>query len=153
MGFQVLHTNPDGMRMMVSQQVLGLDKAIKEGDATLLWPGDERMFLVFNRQTNLYEVWRACEDNVDRIICSWPPDQMDARLIKHIASIDSRTRDVLKRIDAENDAVVRDRDREAAAALESAADYLEYVARRSHLPGHEPRYGRPLNATKKGSPK
>lgn len=148
-----MHRGPTGDLIEVPSHVLGLDNRIKNGDATCLWPGDRRMFLMFNPQKAKYQVWRACEDGVERIICSWDPDKMDSRLLRHLASIDSQTRDVLGNIDRHNDSITRQRDQAADDATEAAVDYLHYVARRSYLPGYEPHYGRVLNSTRKGGPK
>lgn len=153
MSIRVMHRGPTGDLIEVPSHVLGLDKRIKEGDPTCLWPGDPRMFLMFNPQKQKYQVWRACEDGVERIICSWLPNQMDSRLLRHLASIDSQTRDVLGNIDRHNESLTRQREANAAAATDEAADYIRYIARRSQLPGYELPWGFNLLSRKTGSPK
>ncbi len=130
------HT-PDGHLIEVSSTVLDLDKRIKYGDPTANWSGDTRMFLRFHALTEQYQVWRLCEDGVERIICSWPPEQMDARLLRHLGETDGwrRGADVLGKLDAQNAALERQH-QEAQAELEAGIrEIMDFAMRRSHIPG------------------
>lgn len=124
--------------MQISNDVLNLDRRIKEGDPTCGWNGDPNMFLVWNQPTKKYQVWRACEDNKDRIICSWLPTEMDSRLLRHLGEIDSwaRGNDPLAAMDAHNAAIDRLHRQQLAELEEEVRQILEFAMKRSYIPGY-----------------
>jgi len=137
MGLQVLHKTPDGHRIAVSQDALSVAQRVGEGDPTCGWSGDPRMHVMFNQLTLRWEVWRLGEDGRDRFVKSWHPSQWDARVLKYLSEHDSRSHDVLARIDKHNEAVERDRERKFTEAVAEAVDYAQHAVRRLYLPGTE----------------
>lgn len=138
MGLSVLHTNPDGDRIMIRSDILGISERIQKGDPTCAWSGDPYMYVVYNQRNGKYEVWRLCEDNRDRIISSWVPAEFDARVIKNLAENDSQVHDVLGRIEKHNDALEASRAREIEDLEAEMKKEMKWMARKLYEPGTDP---------------
>lgn len=139
MGMEVFHTAPDGTRMLVNQDVLDIDRRIKEGDATCLWGGDPRMYLCFSYVTKRYEVWRLGEDNKPRILNSWPSNELDARVLVWLAQHDMRHHDLQAEVDAHNARVEADRMELLENLEQEMKEYAGSAVRQLYLPGSESR--------------
>src|ERR1051326_5753583 len=136
-GLQVPYTTPGGHQMLISNDHLDIARRLQQGDPTCAWPGDPRMFVVFNYDRERYEVWRRCEDNVDRIISSWVPREFDARVIVHTSQNDTRLHDVLERVDKHNEQLQRSRERELKQIEEELAKDIKWIKQKLYIPGED----------------
>ena len=133
---------PDSQMGYVHADAAKVDRQLREGDG-LMWTGDPRLELRMgvvqaNRRAYVpalgryvsrgeivarrYEVWRHCEDGIDRRIGSWRIEEFD-RILMDLAPmrLDAPGRtDTLERIDAGNAAIEKentDKFRDAAGEM------------------------------------
>lgn len=123
----------------------GIDRMLREGDI-LMWPGDPDLSLNMGYVqmekrawvpqlgryankgeviTRRYEVWRHCEDGVDRIIGTWNPDHID-RIIPDLARMRLGSPghvDTIKAIDDHNDALREANSRETREVMAEVKEY------------------------------
>lgn len=86
-----------GARYAVAKDCQDIAERIQTGDG-LVWEGDPRMHVVFNQHEALYEIWRLGEDNVDRLLVSFPPEEWDQRVFMWLVSHDTRKIDILGQV-------------------------------------------------------
>lgn len=130
---------PQG-RIRVSQDALDIADRIQKGDG-IMWEGDPRMHVNFNRISGRYEIWRLGEDGVDRVLASFAPDEWDHRVFRWLVEHDTRRIDVIDRVRKNND-LVRKRGDDTTHEIEKEAKrFLEWANYRlgydDNLPSHK----------------
>lgn len=105
-----------------------IGRRLREGDATLGWPGDPDLTLVRNTVKGRWEVWRRHEDGSASIVMQRSGDRLPGTgLICAVRDHDTRLVDVLGDIDRHNDALDAARRERARAQTEDAADKLAWA--------------------------
>lgn len=97
---------------------------------TMLREYDPRCSLVRDNAANQWEVWRQCEDEEPRRLCSRPGEHVPngPHLIAHLAKHDTRRGfDPIKDVDAANAAINAERDRHFDELAEDKADRLAHA--------------------------
>ena len=107
MGIAAIHRLPDGRLAQVDTDVLGIARRLTDGDATLGWPGDPDLGLVWNEIDRRFEVWHTSKTGEAYIVCSH--DRCDADLVRKVVAADNQHASVFdlvrrenERLDAEN---------------------------------------------------
>lgn len=124
MGIRQQHIQPDGGLVEIDSDVL---RVLTQGDQTLGWEGDDRLYLAWNRQDQRIELWRNNEDGVHRMILRGPVGQRvaDMRLVQFLLDHDpnrgfdpaASVRQHNIQVRKDNLAAQRDRTSEAAERL------------------------------------
>lgn len=138
-GIRVTHRSPEGHLIEVPGALLDLDRAIKQGAPEYQWNGDERMFIAWNALLERYEVHRACEDGVRRIICPIPMPISGPEVLRTLGNIDSWSRKgehLVRDMDLYNARVEREHAQAVAELNAAAAEVLKFAMDRSHVPGY-----------------
>lgn len=127
---QRLYTTPRGVMISIRDDMLNICQRVQEGDATIGWAGDPNMFVSFNNVVQKYEIWRRCEDGLDRMVKSWDPDKFDQRVLMDLRDTDTWRIDVLKKMDDENARIERAKETDLQALQESLDDFIKYANKR-----------------------
>lgn len=103
------------------------------GDASIGWNGDPALAVYHNGDR--LEIVRWCEDGEPRVIMRSKPGHktLDTSALVFLAAHDSQRRggfDVRAELDAHNDRIRADRQRELDARFEEAADKLHHALRK-----------------------
>lgn len=108
-----------------------LSDRLTRGDATLGWGGDPEMHLVCNVKAQRWEVWRVCEDGVDRMMLH--RDGLGAPgldLIRALVAGDTRHIDVIGDLVRDNDRMEADRRAAERDRMSESADKLAHALAR-----------------------
>ena len=120
-----------------------LERQLVKGDG-IQWPGDPDLYLAqgiveetnYGRPTGKivarrWEVWRHCEDGIERIIGHWRMEEFD-RIIFDLARMRAESsghEDVIDRIDAGN---VKAEEKIWAPGRDKLAEMMEHMAKLHH---------------------
>jgi hypothetical protein len=100
-----------------------IQRLLKEGDPSIGWEGDDRLYIAPRDGAEGYVVGRLCEDGVKRLICfSKAPHRLDKELLIQMRDNDTRRNDVLKRVNEHNARLQKDIDDKAADHIGEAMD-------------------------------
>lgn len=129
MGKSVLvpHRTPRHGYKLVESDVLGICERLQRGDPTCNWEGDPRLFVRFNELRRLYEVWRLCEDGVERIISSHKPNEFGPNVLKYLAEHDSHHVDINATLDKHNERVDASHQRQLEDLEHELNKYLKWA--------------------------
>lgn len=106
-------------------QAADIQRLLKEGDPTIGWEGDPRLYVQPREGAEGYAVGRLCEDGVHRLIClSRPPHKLDKGLLIRLRDHDSRRVDIFKKVDDANKQAQKEKD---ARAVDRIGDAYERV--------------------------
>lgn len=112
-----------------------IQRKLKEGDPSIGWEGDERLYIAPRDGAEGYVVGRLCEDGVKRLICySKPPHRLDQELLVMLRDNDTRRTDVRKRIDLHNARIQKEHDERATERIAEAMDRVVHGLRKDQ--GH-----------------
>lgn len=127
-GVQIIRQRA-GRQVSLPRDTWDIIDRIQRGDGTCGWSGDPRMFVVFDELTQKYQVRRLGTDGREYLCFSYYPEQFDARVLMDLARGDTwaRGRDPIAEVDAHNDAIERDAEREAEAMEEEMRDIAKYL--------------------------
>lgn len=123
---------PNGKTLLVDSDFYA---RLHFGDASVGWNGDVNLGIY--HENGRIEVWRWCEDGEPRCIVRSRPgmDRLDSGLLRFLAAHDSQRRggfDAKAEVDAHNDALRRDRERQLEAKTDEAIDKLHWAFLRDH---------------------
>lgn len=141
MNLAVPHTNPDGQRVLVDQDVLDIDRRLKHGDPTLGWAGDPGLWLEFDQVAEVFVVMYRTRDGREIVVTRYAPP-LDSGLIRRLVEADTERRggnDPVGKMLANDDRLERSR----AAALDDfidndAAPRMVHAMRKDGVPDVPP---------------
>lgn len=120
---------PDGSIVYtddVDSQAIGY--RLRNGDATLGWPGDPALALVRNTVKDRWEVWRHHEDGSKSIVGHRAGTRLPGNeLILSIRDHDTRLVDVLAGVERQNDELERRREQRFREQTGEAGDKLAWA--------------------------
>lgn len=121
----VLPAYINGQQTWMAEADPEIVKLLQEGDPTIGWEGDPRLYIRRNNYTGGWTVWRLCEDGQERAICSSKASHnLDKSLLIRLRDHDSRKVDVFQKVDKQNTAAKKAQD---TAQEEFVHEMLEKV--------------------------
>lgn len=120
---------PDGSVVFAdAEDSQAIGYRLRNGDATLGWPGDPALSLVRNTTKDRWEVWRTHEDGTKSIVGHRAGTRLPGNeLILSIRDHDTRLVDVLGGIERQNDELAAKRDARFREKTGDAGDKLAWA--------------------------
>lgn len=112
-----------------------IQRKLKEGDPSIGWEGDERLYVAPREGAEGYVVGRLCEDGVKRLICvSKAPHRLDQELLIQLRDHDTRRVNVLKQVNDHNARIQKAHDDRATERISEAMERVIHGLRKDQ--GH-----------------
>lgn len=123
-----------GPRVWIDGSVLDIDRRIKEGDESG-WRGDPSMFLMFNPQNDMFEVWGI--DRGGNQYMAAAHHRCDHTLLQKLVAGDPTKNDVIGRVLADNAKLKKEQETKEREQRLEVADRLGHAIRQDvgHLFG------------------
>lgn len=108
----IIPDSVNGVPTWFSEAPVDYVRQLQEGDPSVGWEGDPRLYLRPNKATGGWSVWRMGDDNKHYCIChSKAPHKLDKGLFIKLRDNDTRRQDVFARITKQNEAAQKAQDR------------------------------------------